>query len=336
MSGPVPIVYLLIGEDEFAISQTLADLQARLEDPTTAAMNTTRLEGSSFNPEQLLSIAGVMPFLARRRLVILVNPLARLGHKPIQQKFLSHLEQLPPTTALVIVENRNLTSEKDRRDGKIHWLEAWAAAQNERAWIKFHSLPKGAEWSQRIQAIARKAGGQFTPAAAEMLAGLVDGDLRLAAQETQKLLAYVNYSRPVDVDDVQMLTADVGQGDIFAMVDALGSRDGRKALGMLQRLLDYQDYFSIFGMVVRQFRMLLLARGIMDRGGGKDEIVHGLKLYGNSWLADRLMLQARRFTLSDIRAIYRRLLELDLAVKTSQMPGDLALETLVASLTASA
>ena len=38
----------------------------------------------------------------------------------------------------------------------------------------------------------------------------------------------------------------------------------------------------------------------------------------------------------DIQAIYRRLLEVDLAVKTSQMPGDLALETLLASLTATA
>jgi DNA polymerase III delta subunit len=61
-----------------------------------------------------------------------------------------------------------------------------------------------------------------------------------------------------------------------------------------------------------------------------------LKLYGNAWLADRLMLQARRFTVADIQDIYRRLLEVDLAVKTSQMPGDLALETLVASLTAAA
>ncbi len=166
-----------------------------------------------------------------------------------------------------------------------------------------------------------------------MLATLVDSDPRLAYQETQKLLAYVNYSRTVEADDVQMLTADVGQGDVFVLVEALGNRDGRKALGMLQRLLEYQDYFSIFGMVVRQFRQLILTRDILDSGGGKDEIVRGLKLFPNPWLAERLIIQARRFTAHDLVRIYHRLLEVDEAVKTSQMTGDLALVTLVASLT---
>ena len=44
-----------------------------------------------------------------------------------------------------------------------------------------------------------------------------------------KLLAYVNYQRAVEIDDVQNLTTDSSQGDIFAMVDALSAKDGRKA-----------------------------------------------------------------------------------------------------------
>jgi DNA polymerase III subunit delta len=161
----------------------------------------------------------------------------------------------------------------------------------------------------------------------------VDENPRLADQEIQKLLAYVNYSRTVGADDVQMLTADVGQGDVFAMVDALGNQDAGKAQRMLHRLLEYQDYFAIFGMVVRQFRQLILAREILDNGGGKDEIVRGLKLQYNPWLADRLIPQVRRFSAPDLAKIYHRLLEVDEAVKSSQMTGDLALETLVASLT---
>ena len=181
--------------------------------------------------------------------------------------------------------------------------------------------------------MAKKAGGQITAEAASLLSTLVDSDPRLAYQEVQKLLAYVNYNRTIEADDVQMLTADVGQGDVFVLVDALGNRDGRKALGMLQRLLEYQEYFAIFGMVVRQFRQLILTREILDSGGGKDEIVRGLKLYTNPWLADRLITQARRFMAHDLVRIYHRLLEVDEAVKSSQMTGDLALETLVASLT---
>ena len=244
------------GEDEYAIAQELADLEKRVGDTATAEMNTSRLDGATYNLDQLLSVASAMPFLAKRRLVILNNPLARLNNAPAQKKFTEQLEKIPSTTALILVENRLLITEKDRRKGEKHWLERWAEGQSERVWVKYYPLPKAAELGGRIQEMAKKAGGQITADAASLLSTLVDGDPRLAYQEIQKLLAYVNYSRTVEADDVQMLTADVGQGDVFVLVDALGNRDGGKAQGMLQRLLEYQDYFSIFGMVVRQFRLI--------------------------------------------------------------------------------
>ena len=77
MAETPPVVYFLHGEDEYAIAQTLADLEKRLGDPATADMNTTRLDGATYNLDQLLSVASAMPFLAKRRLVILTNPLAR-------------------------------------------------------------------------------------------------------------------------------------------------------------------------------------------------------------------------------------------------------------------
>jgi DNA polymerase-3 subunit delta len=326
-----PVVYLLVGEDEYAMAQALADMEKHMGDAGTAEMNTTRLDGASYNLDQLQSVASAMPFLAKRRLVILTNPFARLNNNPAaQKKFLEQLEKIPSTTALILVEKR----EKEPRKGeKKHWLERWAEGQGERAWVKHYPQPKEAELVGRIQEMAKKAGGQITAEAASLLTMLVDSDPRLAYQEIQKLLAYVNYSRTVEADDVQMLTADVGQGDVFVLVEALGNRDGRKALGMLQRLLEYQDYFSIFGMVVRQFLQLILTRAILDSGGGRDEVVRGLKLFTNQWQADRLITQARRFMAYDLVKIYHRLLEVDEAVKSSQMTGELALETLLASLT---
>jgi DNA polymerase-3 subunit delta len=327
------VIYLLHGEDEYAIAQALAELENKLGDPATAAMNTSRLDGSSYNLDGLLSVAGAMPFLAKRRLVILSNVHARLNTPTLHKKFLAQLDKIPPTTAFVLVEHRPLTSDRDRKKNQLNWLEKWALEQGERVYLKAYPLPKGPDLARRIQETARKAGGQLTFEAAQLLVELVDGDPRLADQEVQKLLAYVNYQRPVEHDDVQALTADVGQGDIFTLVDALGNRDGRRAQSMLHRLLEYQDYYSIFGMVVRQFRLLIQAREVIDRGGGREEIIRVLKLFGTPFIADKLIPQARRFSMADLERIYHRLLEIDQAVKTSQSSGELALDTLVASLT---
>ncbi|MEW5868101.1 MAG: DNA polymerase III subunit delta [Chloroflexota bacterium] len=331
MPDSAPVVYLLHGDDEFAIAQYLAEFEVRLGDPATVAMNLTRLDGRTYNLEGLLSVAGAMPFLAKRRVVVLSYPLARLNSAPARQKFLELLEKIPPTTALVLVEYSLLTDERDRRQGKIHWLEKWAEGAGERVLVKAFPLPKGALLGRWIQEQARRAGGQFTPQAADLLGSLVGGDPRLADQEIQKLLAYVNYQRAVDIDDVETLTADVGQGDIFAMVDALGNQDGRKALGMYHRLLEQQDPISIFGMVVRQFRLLLLAREVLDGGGNKADVIRELKIH--PFVADKLLGQVRRFDLHTLEMIYHRLLDLDEAIKTGEIPADLALDTLVAALT---
>jgi len=333
MGAAPPVVYVLHGDDEFAIAQFLVEMEAKLGDPASVAMNTTRLDGRTANLDDLPSVTGAMPFLAKRRLVVLTNPLARLGNPTAKKKFLDQLEKVPPTTALVLVEYKPLTDEREKKKGEFHWLEEWAEARPERVYLKPFLLPKGALLGRWIQEQAKKAGGQFTQPAAELLASLVGGDTRLADQEIHKLLDYVNYQRPVEPDDVESLTADAAQGDIFVLVDALGNQDGRKALGMLHRLLERQDAISIFGMIVRQFRLLLLGREVLDSGGRREDVARQLRVA--PFVADKVVAQAQRFTLADLEAAYHRLLDLDLAMKTSQIPDDLALDTLVAAFTAS-
>lgn len=334
MGAAAPIVYLLNGDDEYGIAEFIDELERKLGDPATASMNTTRLDGNTFNMDQLPSITNALPFLARRRLVILTHPLARLsgpGAKSAQEKFIELLERIPETTALVLVEYRLLTADAERQKGKIHWLERWALEHKEKALVRAFRAPKGAEMTKRIQMSAKKAGGQITREAAELLASMVDYDPRLADMEIEKLLAYVAYKHPIEFDDVQALTVDVSQGDIFALVDALGKRDARRSMEMLQRLLEYGDYYAIFGMIARQFRLLLLAREVIDQGGQKEEIQG--KLRQHPYVAEKLLGQARNFTLPELERVYHRLVEMDEAVKTSQIPDRLALEMFVSGFT---
>jgi DNA polymerase-3 subunit delta len=332
MGEETPVVYILHGDDEFAIAQFLSEAESRLGDVTVVAMNTTRLDGRSYNPDSLLGAACAMPFLARRRMVVLTNPLTKLSHSAARKKFLEDLGKIPQSTALFLVEEKPLVDWRERRKGQIHWLEKWAKEAGGRAYLREFTSPKGAQLVSRIQEMAVKAGGKITPAAAEHLGSLVYDDLRMADQEIQKLLAYVNYSRAIEREDVEQITADMGQGDIFAMVDALGSQDGRNAIRMLQRLLDQQDPFSIFGMIVRQFRLLLLTRETLDQGGQKTDVVSQVKVA--PFVAEKLIGQVRHFSLPDLQMIFRRLLDMDEAIKTGQVPADLALQTLIAALTA--
>ena len=183
----------------------------------------------------------------------------------------------------------------------------------------------------RIQKLSKEAGGQITPQAAQMLATLVGENPRFAQQELNKLFAYVNYKRAVEEEDVQSLTADIGQGDIFELVDAIGNRNGRQALQMLHRLLLEQDAVSIYGKEVRQFRLLLQSREILDGGGLQGDVIRELKLH--PFAGGKLVSQVRHFSMPVLEYIYHRLLGMDVAVKSGEIDPVLALDTLIAGIT---
>jgi DNA polymerase-3 subunit delta len=331
-------VYLFHGDDEFAINQHAAALQEKLGDPAMAALNLQRLDGRTASLDELHTAVRAMPFLVERRLVFVTHPLARLTSPAARQSFETLLASTPPSTALVLLEYSLLEDESLKKypsqQIKDHWLVALVKKNPERMYCRACELPQGAEMVRWIQAQAAAGGGQLSAQAAELLSSLVGGDTRLAAQEVAKLLAYVNYRRPVEAEDVDLLTANVAEVDIFAMVDALGNRNGRQAISLLHRLLQERDAQSLFGMVVRQFRLLLLTAEVLEAGGGEAEVVRQARVAG--FIARKLIPQARRFSLSDLEAIYRRLLEVDVAVKTGQTEADTALMTLTAALTYSA
>jgi DNA polymerase-3 subunit delta len=327
MDQSPPVIYLLYGNDEFAIAQFIKEIESKLGDADIAAMNTTRLDGRNTNTAELLAAASAMPFLAQRRIVILQYPTVNISSKEAQKKFTGILEQIPETTGLILVED---TSERDKVK-KIQWLLKWAAEDSKRNLVKEFGLPKSYQMQGWIQAKARSLGASFTPAAAAELASLLGNDTRLATQEIEKLLAFVNYQRTIDVDDVEMITADTAQADIFALVDAISAQQSRQAMSLLEKLKDQQDAMMILAMVQRQFRLLLQAREVLDGGGDEREITKQLKLH--PFVSGKLNNQARRFNLLELEMVYRRLLDLDEGIKTGQIVADLALDTFVAAFT---
>jgi len=324
MAGDPPVVYVLHGEDEFGIARFLGELSARLGDAATASMNTTRLEGNTLSLEELRGATFALPFLAARRLVVVTNLLARLNTPEVRDKFIHLMGQLPATTALAIVEHHTLAED--------NWFLAWARGPGSRAFVRAFSLHKEAEMVQWIQQQAKQSGGAITPSAAWTLARMVGTDTRLAYQEVQKLLAYVNYQRPVEPEEVETLSVQVFHEKIFALVDALAAQDGRRATGLLRRFEEEEDPQHVMAMIVRQFRLLLLAREVLDQGGSAKDVQARLKLR-TMFEAGKIAEQARRFSSQTLEEVYRGLLGIDEAIKTGRMEDEVALDGLVAGFT---
>ena len=325
MAIAAPVVYLLHGEDSYGMSQFIKAMEEKLGDPSTVEMNVTRLDGGSFDMEQLQSAASAMPFLSSRRMVILENASKKFQSQESKDKFIKLLDELPSSTALVLMESTPLNDS--------NWLFKWAKKAGERAYIRSYMVPKGGEMTKWIQNYAREQGGELDYQAASLLGELVGDAPRIAANEVEKLLAYVNYARPVEVDDVDHLVASAGgQGDFFILIDSIASGNGRKAMDMLHRLWDEQPPIMLFFSLVGHFRLLVQTREVIEEGGNEGKVADDLGIH--PYRAKKLTAQAKNLTMNTLELIYRRLLDYDLQIKTGQIDPDLALETLIVGLTA--
>ncbi len=85
-------------------------------------------------------------------------------------------------------------------------------------------------------------------------------------------------------------------------------------------------------MVVRQFRLLLQAREILDEGGQVSNIQQ--ELNQPAFVANKLLRQAKRFSLKEIEEIYHKLIVLDEDMKTSRISPVLGINLLVAEICA--
>jgi DNA polymerase-3 subunit delta len=309
----------LYGSDEFAIARRLAEIQSRHDKD---GMNTARLDARTVSDEELNNAVNAMPFLSEKRLVFLANPSARTSAPAARQKFLDFLLAAPLSTLVVLHEP------VEPREAEKHWLVRRAGQKEFKAEAFF--MPRLKDMSGWIIAEAKRQGGQMEPAAASRLAEMVGEDTRLAAQEITKLLTYVNFARPVSTADVEAVSAVSAQGDVFALVDALGSGNGKQAQKVLHRLMEDEDAMAIWGMVIRQFRLLLQTKEILEGSGSSYQVQQALGLH--EFVAGKITEQARRFSLSALEAIYHKLLEMDEGAKTSQVPLDLALDMLIVEL----
>jgi DNA polymerase III subunit delta len=326
--------YIFHGEDSHTQKEKVTELKTKLGDPTMLELNTTRLVGKGLTLGQLQDACNAMPFLAPKRLVLVENLLS--GDK-LDKKFLdglaAYLPHLPESTLLFFLEEKALTAKH-----KLLQLAEQPAPEGKKGKLGFVRLferPQGGQLDKWIMNRVAELGGQIQPRAANLLGSNVGNDLALLDQELQKLVMYkglADTAVPITPEDVQLLSPYAAEVNVFDLVDALGNRNGRRAAELLQKKLEEgEEPFIIFSMFVRQFRLLLQVKEVVD-GGVRTPTAVAQELKIHQFVAGKLIQQSQSFSLPQLEQIYSHLLDIDVRVKTGQTDMITALHLLVFAL----
>jgi DNA polymerase III subunit delta len=327
MTKSSPTFYLLHGDDDLRIEEEADHLRSKMLESPNASLNFSTFEGSSAELNDIMSAALAYPFLSDKRVVFvkgLIGHLTRKGAGNVGKKALEslikQLPDLPDWTQLVLIERQKL-------DDKNKLVQL--ARDHERGYEKLYLVPKDS-----TQWILKRSQDKYqTPIetqAAHALAVVTAGDLRAADGELDKLSLYVDGERAITEADVALMTPYVPEAGMFDMVDAIAEGRANRAADLLHRLLDQQeDPFSLYGMIIRQFRLLLLAKEYLAGGGSPRDLSEVLGIH--SYPAEKVAKQSRAFSVPQLEQMYRLLQDYDYRMKTGRIDPLLALDLLIAS-----
>jgi DNA polymerase-3 subunit delta len=314
------MLYVFHGPDDFSRAEKIAELRAAMGDPTTAEMNTAQLDGRTLRLGDLRQHTDAMPFLAARRLVIVSGYLSALADKADDlQALLAYLDQLPPSTDLILVETESLPKRHPVLElagsGGLHFAEP--GKDNLPGWIIKR---------------AKEHGAVIEPGAADQLARLVGPDLRTLNNELEKLALYTAGQRPITKADIDLLVPYTEEAEQFGLSNAIGQRNARRAYDQLHKELDEgSNPMAILGSIAAQIRALIEVKDMAERGMSPAEIA-AAKGWKSDYAAKARLKEAANFSMARLEQTMEMLLEIDVAIKTGRMDSLLALDTLIARL----
>ena len=342
--------YLLHGEDEFTSREHLRKLRQQGD----FGFNQDIYSGADSDVNVIVMSSNTLPFLSEQRLIVVEglpkrkrgetapdtpNTLtgqaeetakgskARKGKKGskagttgragFEKVLAEHVAILPETTVLIVLAEEALDSNN-----------TLLKAAEKHGKVIQSTLPKGAALEKWITNRAKSIEVKIAPDAVSILANFIGNNLRLLANELDKLALYVGKGATIKIEDVRQLSAQVQEARIFDLTDALAQRNRKQALNILHDLLaDGEPPLKLISTITSQVRSLLLVKELAQKGMRSPQIASTLGVA--PFIADKSLRQVGNFSVPQLESAYRQLLATDAALKRSRLTPEMALDLLV-------
>jgi DNA polymerase III subunit delta len=263
---PIPAI-LLLGEEPYLRDNCRTLLIERYVPEAARPWAVSRYSAGRGETQAALEQAQTVPMLARQQVVFLedAEAIEKLGEKnrdEAVEQLDAYLEDPAPFTVLVM----EATSLDQRM--KLGKLLA------EMALVVECGLGENADERQAAavalaKAIAKEQGVGFERGAAEDLAEFVAADLMRLKTEIDKLATFAAERRLIRREDVSALVVSERTTTVWELADLLASRQGKRALEFLDRLLRKgEEPLQMLGAITWMYRKLIEASEVKGVANG--------------------------------------------------------------------
>lgn len=316
-SGQLKQVYILYGEEAYLRNQYKEKLKTALLDGGDA-MNLHCFEGKDVKTGDVIDLAETMPFLAKRRVIVLENSgLFAHGGEELAQ----YLESPSETTYFVFAE-----ASVDKRSK----LYKAATAKGRAIEFKVQDETTLKRW---IMGFLKRENKNITERDLNLFLDKTGSDMENIRGELEKLLCYCLERDVVTAQDIEAVCTKQVTSQIFDMINAVAERRQKAAMELYYDLLTLKEPpMRILFLITRQFNLLLQVKELKNKGLDANAIGEKVGLAG--FIARKYVAQAAKFKEADLRRALADCVEAEQAVKTGRMNDIMSVELLIVKYSA--
>jgi len=320
-SAPPKPVYILQGTEQLLVDEAeLMILRAAVGDPQDR-MAVSRLdmaEGKVGAREVVAACRAIGLFVSK--IAVVARAVESVDKKTSERDELARYVDAPVGACTLILK----ASKLDGKSALVKRVKKVGEVLSFDELKAYQAVP----WvSDRMRALGHRG----DRASAQLLVELVGPNLLRLRNTIEQLSLYVGPGAPITPADIETCLAATRSHTVFELVDAVAAQNASEALRHLHAMLGQREKpLMILAMLIRHFRALwqlkvLRARGVDLDTAAKEAGVH-------PFAAKKAWPQTEKFHEPVLRAIYERLYETDLQLKSSPIADELLMERLVLDL----
>ena len=301
-----------------------------------SGLNLKYFDGEDLRFEEFRNEIRSAPMFSEKKLIILKDTFLNGAFK---EKFLKDFKKFLNSKNIILFYEEK---EVDEKDSLFKNLKKYAKSQE-------FKLLKGQKLKNWVKKELRNYGVNIEEEALEKLIRFIGNNLWQFSNEIKKLVSYRaprqqgeggkenkvlfdhKERQKIGLKDVELLVKPKIEADVFKTIDAIALRNKIQALSLVHKHLEKGDSpLYLLHMINFQFRNLLIIKDLIERDKTYNTILKQIKLH--PYIIKKSYWQAEKFTIAELKKIYQKIFQVDLAVKTGKIEPETALDLLIAEI----
>jgi DNA polymerase III subunit delta len=308
-----PVIFLW-GEESWLVDETIGQIEAVALQPEAREFNREVFYGDEAEVQEVVTAAQTLPWLGMQRLVLVRG--ADALPRAADPSLVAYCTQPSPSTCLIFAAQRVETS---RPLFSLLLKLPWA--------VRFRRL-LARELSTWIEQRVAARGCRISADAVAALIDTVGNDLRLLANEIDKLVTFVGSEHAIEVESLTALTDDMREMSAFELARCLSAGDLAEALRAWSKFASSGEYPGLaLGAVIHHVRQLWRIKLAQHAGTSPERLARELNI--PAFTVRRLSAQAAAIESEWLRQWLEALLEADQTLKGSGLPPQSVFEKLI-------